>query len=134
MKLVLEQKECFGSILHFPNQTISPLFPDKTDKSKRKGVCFSGKVLADKKSARFFLGPFLIQPIILFVFVLIFLLTDQRWLENTVRGSWAGQICPFLAKNFVYILLPSQKLLCMQTEIKKSQKNHSDHHGINKKL
>jgi hypothetical protein len=58
-------------------------------------------VLTDKKSAQFFLGPFLIQPIILFLFVLIFLLTDWRWLENAVGGSWAGQIYPFLTKNSV---------------------------------
>jgi hypothetical protein len=53
------------------------------------------------KSFSFFLGPFLIQPIILFLFVLIFLLTDWHWLENAVGRSWAGQICPFLAKNSV---------------------------------
>jgi hypothetical protein len=52
-------------------------------------------VLKDKKLAQFFLGPFLIQPIILFLFVLIFLLTDWRWSENAVVGSWAGQICLF---------------------------------------
>jgi hypothetical protein len=52
-----------------------------------------------KNQLDFVLGPFLIQPIILFVFILIFLLTDQRWSENAVRGSWAGQICPFLAKT-----------------------------------
>jgi hypothetical protein len=82
-----------------------------------------------------FLGPFLIQPIILFLFVYFFLLSEQIWSENAVEGSWAGQICPLLAKNSVLgTIIPSQNLLCMQTEIKKSQKNHSDHHGINKKL
>jgi hypothetical protein len=55
----------------------------------------------DEKLAQFFLGPFLIQPIILFLFVLIFLLTDWRWSENAVGGSCAGQICQFLAKNSV---------------------------------
>jgi hypothetical protein len=71
----------------------------KTDKSKRKEVCFGRKVLTDKKSGRFFLGPFLIQPIILFLFVLIFLLSEWICSENAVGGSWAGQICPFLTKN-----------------------------------
>ncbi len=55
----------------------------------------------EEKSAQFFLGPFLIQPIILSLFVFIILLTDRGWLENAVGGSWAGQICPFLAKNSV---------------------------------
>ncbi len=41
----------------------------KTDKSKRRQVGFGEKVLTDKKSAQFFLGPFLIQPTILFLFV-----------------------------------------------------------------
>ncbi len=59
----------------------------KTDKSKRRIVGFGGKVLTDKKSGWFFLGPFLIQPIILFLFVLFFLLLEQIWLENGVRGS-----------------------------------------------
>jgi hypothetical protein len=40
----------------------------KTDKSKRRQVGFVGKVLTDEKSAQLFLGPFLIQPIILFLF------------------------------------------------------------------
>ncbi len=73
----------------------------KTDKSKRRIVGFGGKVLTDKKSGRFVLGPFLIQPIILFLFILVFLLLEWIWLENSVGGSWAGQICPFLAKNSV---------------------------------
>jgi hypothetical protein len=55
----------------------------------------------DKKLAQFFLGSFLIQPIILFLFVLIFFLSEWIMPENTVGGSWAGQICPFLAKNYV---------------------------------
>ena len=59
----------------------------KTDKSKKRIVEFTGKVLTDKKSGQFFLGPFLIQPIILFLFVLFFLLLEQIWLENGVRGS-----------------------------------------------
>ncbi len=50
------------------------------------------------KSFLFFLGPFLVQPIILFLFILVFLLLDQILLEITVGGSWAGQICPFIAK------------------------------------
>jgi hypothetical protein len=50
----------------------------------------------------FFLGPFLLQPIILFLFVLVFLLLEWIWLENAVMGGiWAGQICPCLAKNSV---------------------------------
>ncbi len=108
----------------------------KTDKSKRRKVGFGGKVLMDKKSGRFFLGPFLIKPITLFLFVLVFLLLEWIWLENTVGGSWAGQICPFLTKNSVQgTITPSRNLLCVQTEIKKSPKrNHSDHHGLNKKL
>ncbi len=77
------------------------LIPHRTDKSKRRIVGFGGKVLTDKKSARLFLGQFLIQPIILFFFVLIFLLSEWIWLENTVGGSLACQICPFLAKNSV---------------------------------
>jgi hypothetical protein len=64
-------------------------------------VCFGTKVLADKKSAQFFFGPFLIQPIILFLFVLIFFLSEWIMPENAVGGSWAGQICPFLAKYSV---------------------------------
>ncbi len=72
-----------------------------TDKSKRRIVEFSGKVLTAKKSGCLFLGSFLIQPIILFLFILIFLLLEWIWLENAVGGSWAGQICPFLAKNSV---------------------------------
>jgi hypothetical protein len=92
-------------------------------------------VLTDKTSAQFFLGPFLIQPIILFLFVLIFFLSEWSLPDNAVGGSWAGQICPFLAKNSVYgTIIPSQSLLCVRTEIKKSQKNHSDHHDVNKKL
>jgi hypothetical protein len=66
---------------------------------KGKKFVFGGKVLTDEKSGQFFLGPFLIQPIILFLFVLIFLLSEWIWWENTVGGSWAGQICLFLAKN-----------------------------------
>jgi hypothetical protein len=54
-----------------------------------------------QKISSIFLGQFLIQPIILFLIVLIFFLTDRRWSENAVGGSWAGQICPFLAKNSV---------------------------------
>ncbi len=73
----------------------------KTDKSKRRIVGFGGKVLADKKSGEFFLGPFSIQPIILFLFVLVFLLSEWIWSENAVGRSWPGQICPFLAKNLV---------------------------------
>jgi hypothetical protein len=72
-----------------------------TDKSKRRIVGFGRKLLMDEKSAGLFLGPFLIQPIILFLFVLTFLLSEWNWLENTVGGSLACQICPFLAKNSV---------------------------------
>jgi hypothetical protein len=50
---------------------------NKNDKSKWKEVGFGGKVLTDEKSARFFLDSFLIQPIILFLFVLIFLLSGK---------------------------------------------------------
>ncbi len=39
-----------------------------------------------QKISSIFLGLFLIQPIILFLFVLIFLLTDWRWSENAVGG------------------------------------------------
>jgi hypothetical protein len=60
---------------------------NKADKSKRKEVCFGGKVLTNKKSAQIYLGPFLIQPIILFLFVLIVLLSEWIWLENAVGGS-----------------------------------------------
>jgi hypothetical protein len=73
----------------------------KTDKSKRRIVGFGGKVFTDEKSGQFFLGPFLIQPIILFLFVLAFLLLEWIWLENAGGGSWAGQICPFLFKHSV---------------------------------
>jgi hypothetical protein len=51
-----------------PNEAI-----DKTDKSKRKGVCFGGKVLTDKKSPPLFLGQFLILTHHFFCFCLFFL-------------------------------------------------------------
>jgi hypothetical protein len=54
-----------------------------------------------KNQVDFIFGPFLIQPIILFLFGLVFLLLEQIWLENSVGGIWAGQICPFLANNSV---------------------------------
>ncbi len=80
----------------------TPLRSVNIDKFKRRIVGFGGKVLTDEKSGRFFLGPFSIQqPIILFLFVLVFLLSEWIWLENAVGGSWAGQICPILAKNSV---------------------------------
>ncbi len=60
-----------------------------------------------------FLGPFLIQPIILFLFVLIFLLSEWIWSENAVGGSLACQICPLLAKNSVrYYNTITNNLLC----------------------
>jgi hypothetical protein len=52
-----------------------------------------------QKIGSIFLGQFLIQPINRFLFVLIFSLSEQIMLKNAVGGSWAGQICPFLAKN-----------------------------------
>ncbi len=107
----------------------------KTDKSKRRIVGFGGKVLTDEKSGQFFLGPFLIQPIILFLFVLVFLLLERIWLENAVGGSWAGQICPFLAKNSVWGTITLTKpVVCANRDQKSQKKNHSDHHGVNKKL
>ncbi len=42
----------------------------------------------DEKSPQKFKGPFSIQPIILFLFVLFFLLLEWIWLENAVEGSW----------------------------------------------
>jgi hypothetical protein len=44
---------------------------DKINESKRREVGFGGKVLTDAKSARFILRPIQIQPIMLFLFVLI---------------------------------------------------------------
>jgi hypothetical protein len=82
-------------------------------------------VLSDEKSAQFVSGPFLIQPITLLLFVLIFLLIEQLWLENSVGGSWAGQICPFLAKNLhVRYYNTLTKPAVHVNRDKKSQKNN----------
>jgi hypothetical protein len=67
---------------------------------KGKEFVLVGRCWWTKNQLDFILGPFLIQPIILFLFVLIFLLS-KLLLENTVGGSWACQFCPFLAKNSV---------------------------------
>ncbi len=47
--------------------------------------------------------------------------------------GWSDLSIP-CQKLHVSTIILSQKLLCMQTEIKKSQKNHLDHHDVNKKL
>jgi hypothetical protein len=68
----------------------------KTDKSKRKGVCFGRKVLTGKKSARFCLGSFLIQPIILFLFHLGFLAVRMDLVGNRCGGKlgWSDLSIP----------------------------------------
>jgi hypothetical protein len=68
---------------------------------KGMGFVLAGRCCWTKNQLDFILGPFFNKPIIRFLFVLIFLLTEQRWSENAVGGSWAGQICTFLAKTFV---------------------------------
>jgi hypothetical protein len=78
----------------------------------------------DEKSAQFFLGPFLIQPIIFFLFILIFSLSERIWLENAVGGSLACQICPFLAQNSVgYYNTVTNNLLCAREQKEKNPQN-----------
>jgi hypothetical protein len=48
----------------------------ETDKVKRAHFSFSGVLLTDKKLQQIVLGQFSIQPIILFLFVLLFLLLE----------------------------------------------------------
>jgi hypothetical protein len=66
---------------------------DKTDKSKRKGVCFGGKVLTDKKSPPLFLDQFSFRPIIFFVFV-FFSLCSSGFGQKTLWEEVGGSIRP----------------------------------------
>jgi hypothetical protein len=84
----------------------------KTNKSKRKEVCFGGNVLTDRKSAWVFFGPFL-----------IFSMSERIWSENAVGESWTCQLCPFLAKNSVrYYNTVTNNLLCARKQKEKIPK------------
>ncbi len=84
-----------------------------------------------QKISSIFLGPFLIQPIILFLFVLIFLLSEWIWSENAVGGSWACQFCPFLTKNSVrYCNTITNNLLCVHEQKEKKTQIIKKHQPI----
>ncbi len=54
----------------------------------------AGSCWRTKNCLHFFRGPFLIQPIILFLFLFSFLLLEWIWLENAVGEIWACQLSP----------------------------------------
>jgi len=67
-------------------------------------VLFGGRVLTDEKSGQICFGPFSIQPIILLIFVLTFLLLEWLLSENTVVGNLVGRSGRFLAKTHLRYL------------------------------
>jgi hypothetical protein len=100
-----------------------------------KEFVLAGRCWRAKNQLDFLLGPFLIQLIIFFLLCLDFLADRLALVEKCCGGKldWSDLSIPCL-KLRVSTIIPSQKLLCVQTEIKKPQKNHSEHHDINKKL
>jgi hypothetical protein len=87
---------------------------NKTDKSKRKGVYFGGKVLTDEKSARFVFKSIFNPTHHSLPFRLDFL-ADRSALVGKRCGGKLG--CSDLSiprqKLRVSTTIPSQKLLCM---------------------
>ena len=69
-----------------------------TVKPKPDHRCFGGKK-TDEKSGKNILGPFSIQPIILFFFVLSLLLLEWLLSENAVVGNLVGQFWSILRQN-----------------------------------
>ncbi len=99
--------------------------PYKTDKSKRNEFGFGRQVMTDKKSVQLLLGPFLIQLIILYFFVLSLWLSEWIWLENAVGGSLACQFFPFLVKNSLrYNNIFTNNLLCVHEQEEKIPKKY----------
>jgi hypothetical protein len=88
---------------------------NKTDKSKRRIVGFGRKVVTDKKSAQFSLCPFLIQPIIFFLFVLIFLLSEWIWLEKCCVRKYGLSDLSIPCQKLHKVLLPSQIICSVHT-------------------
>ena len=99
-------------------------------KLKEDIECFGG----DKKRMKFWfnnlLGQFLIQPIIRFLLVLLFLRVEWFLLENAVGRNWDSPFGPFLAKiskrySMYSTSTVTNKQLCACKEQKKKwQKNH----------
>jgi hypothetical protein len=56
-------------------------------------------VLTDEKSGQNFEGPFSIQPIILLIFVLTFLLFEWLLSENAVVGNLVGRFWSIPRQN-----------------------------------
>ena len=64
--------------------SVSPSLPFKTDLSKRCFEVLAGSLWRTKKRLILFLGEFLMQPIILFLFIWIFLLSEWIRSENAM--------------------------------------------------
>jgi hypothetical protein len=59
-----------------------------------------------KNQVKIFYGPFSIQPIILLVFDLTFLLLEWLLSENAVVGNLVGRLCRFLVPKLIFGTLP----------------------------
>jgi hypothetical protein len=125
------------SMCHHQIHLLCNFWQSKTDKSKRRIVCFGGKVLTDKKPARFLFRSIFNPTHHSLPFCLDFLLVRTDYVGKCCGGKLGWSDLSILCQKprvRYYNTGPSQNLLCMRTEIKKSQKNLSDHHDVNKKL
>jgi hypothetical protein len=69
-------------------------------------------------------GPFSIQPIILLIFVLTFLLLEWLLSENAVVGNLVGQFWSIPRQNSTSLETVTTNLLCWHDE--------GENHGVNK--
>jgi hypothetical protein len=108
---------------------------NETDQSKRNGVCFWWEGVDGQKISSIFFRSIFNPTHHSLPFLLDFLAGGLALAGKCCWGKlgWSDLSIP-CQKLHVSTKIPSQKLLCVQTEIKKSQKNYSDHRDINKKL
>ncbi len=91
--------------------TTAMVTTNKTDKSKRKEVCFGGRVLTDEKLPPLFLGQFSFQPIIFF-FCLFFLSVPAVLFGKCCGWRLGGQFGQFIAKSPLQGTLISPQITC----------------------